>query len=62
MPCVFAEEMKRDMTLKNALATIRSYKLADAEAHAEAVRESWREMSPWMPWAHADYSADDSRK
>jgi len=54
--------MKRDMTLKNALATIRSYKLADAEAHAEAVRESWREMSPWMPWAHADYSADDSRK
>ena len=33
---------------------------ADAPAYAEAVRESLATLAAWMPWAHADYSADDA--
>src|SRR5262245_52427660 len=40
---------------------IRPYRLHDAAALAEAVRESVPELRPWMPWCHPDYSVDDSR-
>ncbi len=40
---------------------IRPYRLEDAAALAEAVRESVPELRPWMPWCHPDYSVEDSR-
>ena len=40
---------------------IRPYRLDDAQAIWEAVRESMRELQPWMPWAHPGYSIDESR-
>ena len=40
---------------------IRPYRLDDAQAIFEAVRESMRELQPWMPWAHPGYSIDESR-
>jgi RimJ/RimL family protein N-acetyltransferase len=40
---------------------IRPYRLDDASAVLEAVRESLPELSPWMPWCHPGYSIDDSR-
>lgn len=33
----------------------------DAEPVYEAVRESMKELSPWMPWCHRDYGVEDSR-
>jgi len=40
---------------------IRPYRLDDAEAVVEAVRESIAELQPWMPWCHPGYSLTDSR-
>lgn len=44
-----------------ASVRLRRYTLDDVPAVVEAVHESLAELSPWMPWAHAAYSADDSR-
>lgn len=41
---------------------IRPYRLGDADDVYAAVRESIREVSPWLPWCHADYSVDDARE
>jgi ribosomal-protein-serine acetyltransferase len=40
---------------------IRPYRVADASAIWEAVRESLAELQPWMPWCHPAYSADEAR-
>ena len=40
---------------------IRPYRLDDAQAIWDAVRESMRELHPWMPWAHQGYSIDETR-
>jgi RimJ/RimL family protein N-acetyltransferase len=40
---------------------IRPYRLDDAQAIWEAVRESMRELTPWMPWCHKGYSIDETR-
>lgn len=40
---------------------IRPYRVDDAPAVWEAVRESMAELQPWMPWCHPGYSIDDSR-
>jgi len=36
--------------------SIRPYEPTDVVAMHEAASESWRELEPWMPWAHEDYS------
>lgn len=40
---------------------IRPYELRDVEPLHEAIAESVREISPWLPWCHPGYSADESR-
>ncbi len=40
---------------------IRRSDVSDAGRIAEAVRASAAELTPWMPWAHDDYSLEDSR-
>jgi ribosomal-protein-serine acetyltransferase len=40
---------------------IRPYRLDDAQAIWEAVRESIPELTPWMPWCHKGYSIDETR-
>ena len=40
---------------------IRPYERRDAEALYEAIHESMRELSTWMPWCHPAYSLADSR-
>lgn len=32
---------------------------ADAEVIAEAIRETFPQLDPWMPWANVDHSVDD---
>jgi ribosomal-protein-serine acetyltransferase len=39
---------------------IRLYTLADVAEMTRAARESFPDVSPWMPWCHADYSASDA--
>ena len=41
---------------------LRPYRLSDAAPLYEAVRESLPELLPWMPWAHADYALEESKK
>jgi len=36
--------------------SIRPYEPTDVVAMHEAASEWWRELEPWMPWAHEDYS------
>lgn len=36
--------------------SIRAYEAADADVLWEAARESVAEVSPWLPWCHAQYS------
>jgi RimJ/RimL family protein N-acetyltransferase len=40
---------------------IRPYAVSDAEWVWQAVHESLTELSPWMPWAHPNYSIQESR-
>jgi len=40
---------------------IRPCQPNDADPVYEAVRESIKELSPWMPWCHRAYSIEDSR-
>ena len=46
--------------MSSALA-IRPYTRSDVESLYEAIAESVREISPWLPWCHAGYSMDESR-
>ena len=41
---------------------LRCFRLDDAEAICEAVLESMAELSPWLPWCHAAYTMDDTRR
>ncbi|MGI9324886.1 MAG: GNAT family N-acetyltransferase [Pseudomonadales bacterium] len=40
---------------------IRPYELADAQSLARAAVESHREISPWMPWCHAQYTLQEAQ-
>lgn len=40
---------------------LRLFRPSDAELLYEAVSGSIPEISPWLPWCHADYSIEDSR-
>jgi ribosomal-protein-serine acetyltransferase len=40
---------------------IRPYRLDDATAIWQAVRESMNELQPWMPWCHPGYAIDETR-
>jgi ribosomal-protein-serine acetyltransferase len=52
----------RTETLTDGKILLRPYRYDDAEDIYAAVRESLAEMYPWMPWAHKDYTLDDSRR
>jgi len=55
--------MDIDETLVFARNTVRIRRSEERDAGriAEAVRTSAAELTPWMPWAHAGYSLEDSR-
>jgi len=41
---------------------LRPFESDDAEAFAEAARESAETVGRWMPWCHAGYTADEARR
>ena len=48
--------------LSDGTITLKTYSPEDADALYEAVRESIKELNPWMPWCHPDYSIEESRE
>ena len=40
---------------------IRPFSAADIDAVHEAARESIKEISPWLPWCHPEYSKEETR-
>ncbi len=55
------ETIKRDITLTDGVVSLRPYRLSDAGETYEAIHESLAELGPWLPFAHKDYSAKESR-
>ena len=53
--------MKKIELINNSLL-LRPLKLTDSKAVYEAVNESIKDISPWMPWCHGGYTLDDSKK
>ncbi|OGO30443.1 MAG: hypothetical protein A2Z29_05260 [Chloroflexi bacterium RBG_16_56_11] len=41
---------------------MRPYRLSDAESVYAAIRESLPELTPWLPFAHAEYSMKETRE
>jgi ribosomal-protein-serine acetyltransferase len=41
---------------------IRPYRAQDIEALFAAVRQSIAELSPWLPWCHANYAIEETRE
>lgn len=46
--------------LSDGQVMIRPYRAEDTNAVYEAVRESIREISVWMPWCHPDYAIEET--
>lgn len=46
----------------NGAVGIRPYRPEDVPLVYAGVRESIKELSPWMPWCHEEYSIADSAK
>lgn len=44
----------------NANVQIRPHKLSDVDPIYDAVIESKRELTPWAPWCHLEYSRQDT--
>jgi RimJ/RimL family protein N-acetyltransferase len=43
------------------MVSIRPYAVGDANVVWQAVRESMRDLTPWMPWCHPNYAIEESR-
>lgn len=41
---------------------IRPFQAADIEPFFQAARESINELSPWLPWCHANYAIEETRE
>jgi RimJ/RimL family protein N-acetyltransferase len=53
--------MRKDIVLTDSSVLLRPYRLSDADETYRAIRESLAELSPWLPFAHKDYSIKESR-
>jgi ribosomal-protein-serine acetyltransferase len=55
------ERINREITLSDEKVMLRPYRLSDADETDKAIHESLAELSPWLPFAHKDYSAKENR-
>ena len=53
--------MQNEVQLTDGRILLRPYRPGDIKTVYNAVRESLPELIVWMPWAHPDYSIDDTR-
>ncbi len=52
---------REGLQLVDGLVLLRPYRPDDVARLHEAACESIDEVSPWMPWCHADYNIEESR-
>lgn len=52
--------MSQTITLSDTNILIRPFRAEDIPLVFEAVRESISEVSPWLPWCHADYKIEET--
>jgi ribosomal-protein-serine acetyltransferase len=55
------ERIKREITLNDEKVILQPYRPSDADENYQAIRESLAELSPWLPFAHQDYSLKECR-
>lgn len=51
----------KEVQLKNTLLTLRQNESTDVVQSYSAIVESIHELSPYMPWCHANYSIEDQK-
>jgi len=52
---------RKKLELTDGRIVLRPYRKEDIEATYQAIRESLAELSPWLPFAHKDYSIKETR-
>jgi RimJ/RimL family protein N-acetyltransferase len=52
---------RKEIELTDGRVLLRPYRSSDADATYKAIRESLAEISPWLPFAHKDYSIKENR-
>jgi ribosomal-protein-serine acetyltransferase len=52
---------RKNLELRDGKIILRPYRSDDVKRLYEAVRESIKELSPWLPFAHEGYSIKESR-
>jgi RimJ/RimL family protein N-acetyltransferase len=52
---------RKKLELTDGNIILRPYRSGDTEATYKAIRESLAEMSPWLPFAHKDYSMKETK-
>jgi ribosomal-protein-serine acetyltransferase len=52
--------MSQTPVLSDGNILLRTFRAEDINALYEAARESINEISPWLPWCHANYSIEES--
>jgi ribosomal-protein-serine acetyltransferase len=53
---------RKKLELTDGKIMLRPYRKEDTEANYKAIRESLAELSPWLPFAHKDYSIRETRE
>lgn len=62
MPDLVSLEMCRGKSGGHDAAFVRPVDPCDADEIYEALRESFIELSPWLPWCRADYSFEEATR
>jgi ribosomal-protein-serine acetyltransferase len=52
---------RKKIELTNGQILLRPHRPGDIKATYQAIRESLTELSPWLPFAHKDYSIKETR-
>ncbi len=51
----------KKLTLTDGKILLRPYRMSDVAGQYQAIRESIKELSPWLPFAHEAYSMKECR-
>ena len=50
---------RKTEVLRNSKIIVRPHETGDIDPLFEAIRESIAQISPWLPWCHAEFSRDE---
>jgi len=52
---------RKRVTLTDGKILLRPYRMSDADSLHKAIRESIKEISPWLPFAHEGYAVKETK-